>query len=214
MSYTTKYPSTIPAASAMYSKTDDVDFVKAADFDGLKNELHAVMVELGVTPSGSSSTVAARFDAVGSIGCQVSDQKSDGTQGGTFTKDAWQTRNINTEDYDPDNICSISSNQITLGAGTYEISVIAPYYQVGSTKLRLYDTTGSAILLGGINGFSTGTVSAVFYAFLEGRFTLTEESVLEIQHYCTTTKTTNGFGIANTYGVNEIYTTAVIKKVG
>ena len=52
---------------------------------------------------------------------KVSDVKAYDVAGGTFTQDAWRTRDINTEDSDPSNICSIGSNQITLEAGTYEI---------------------------------------------------------------------------------------------
>lgn len=38
---------------------------------------------------------------------KVSDVKSNNTNGGTFTQDAWQTRDINTEDNDTGNHCSI-----------------------------------------------------------------------------------------------------------
>ncbi len=49
----------------------------------------------------------------------VSDKKASGANCGLFISGSWQRRTINTEDADPQNIASISGNQITLAAGTY-----------------------------------------------------------------------------------------------
>ena len=56
---------------------------------------------------------------------KLSDVKSAGTAGGTFTSGSWQTRTLNTEDSDTGGNCSLSSNQFTLDAGTYEINARA-----------------------------------------------------------------------------------------
>ena len=56
----------------------------------------------------------------------IVDQKSQNTEAGTFTQDAWQTRDLNTEGSDPDGIVSISSNKFTLAAGNYLIIWSAP----------------------------------------------------------------------------------------
>jgi hypothetical protein len=68
MAYTTQYPSSIPPATDIYNKTDDVDYVHESDFDGLKEELHAVMKTLGVNPQGEYADVAARLAAGGGGG--------------------------------------------------------------------------------------------------------------------------------------------------
>jgi len=44
----------------------------------------------------------------------VQDTKASGVGGGTFTAGSWQTRNLNLELSDSGNLCSISSNRLTL----------------------------------------------------------------------------------------------------
>jgi hypothetical protein len=141
---------------------------------------------------------------------KVSDQKTSGTNGGNFTSGAWQTRTINTEDSDDQNIASISSNQITLEAGTYTCFISAPGTLVGLHKARLYDTTGGGVvlLLGQNAGTDTsGTLINTDNSLICGQFTLTIQSVLEVQHRCSNTNA-NGFGSACSFGVNEVYTVA------
>ena len=74
----------------------------------------------------------------------ICDEKASTADGGTFTSGAWRTRDLNTEIADPDGIVSISSNQFTLGAGTYLIKFSAPACQVNSHQTKLYDITGTA----------------------------------------------------------------------
>jgi hypothetical protein len=138
---------------------------------------------------------------------KVSDVKASGNSGGTFTSGAWQTRDINTEDTDTDSLASISSNQITLAAGTYECLIRAQAYQVNAHQLRLYDTTGTAVLLLGGTMFTASGDGVVGDSVIQGRFTLSVQSVLEVQHRCGTTKATNGLGVASNWG-DEIYTVA------
>ena len=139
---------------------------------------------------------------------KVSDVKSSGSHGGTFTSGAWQTRDINTEDSDADSLLSISANQITLEAGTYRCLISCPGYRVDSHKSRLYDTTGTATLLEGTTGHAGAAGVSTTTSFTKGRFTLSEQSVLEVQHRCSTTVTPGGFGLAAGFGVDEVYTIA------
>ena len=95
---------------------------------------------------------------------RVTDSKTSGTNGGTFTSGAWRTRDLNTIEDDPDSIVTLSSNQFTLGAGTYLIQWSAPVYRVNSHKTQLYDVTGATDLGKGSseysnNGDSVQTIS-------------------------------------------------------
>jgi hypothetical protein len=50
-------------------------------------------------------------------------------------------------------------------------------------------------------------------ALVSGQFTLAISSVLEVQHYCSETKNTSGFGLATGFGQTETYTTAEFWRV-
>jgi len=135
---------------------------------------------------------------------QCSHREAANTNGGTFTGGAWRTRPINTEDVDSGGNMSISSNQITLDAGTYKCHITCPCYLSRQSKARLYDTTGTADLLIGtsiypFDGFQGESV-------ISGRFTIAVQSVLEVQHWAVA----NGnFGLESyADGKIEVYTIA------
>ena len=137
----------------------------------------------------------------------IADQKSQNTPGGTFTKDAWRTRDLNTEIADPDGIVSISSNQFTLGAGTYLIKWTPPAWNVRDQQSRLYNVTDtSEVAVGASNdatyfGDSTGSA----------RVTITGSTVFSIEHQASSTIATNGLGAAANFGTEQ-YTTVEIYK--
>lgn len=144
----------------------------------------------------------------------ICDQKSHDTAGGTFTKDAWRDRDLNTEIADADGIVSISSDQFTLGAGTYLINWAAPAYRVDSHMSRLYDVTGTAALQTGFSAHSEDS-GGKCNTYSEGsyRHTITGNNVYKIQHYSTQTSSGDGFGKqANVDDAVERYTWVKIFK--
>jgi hypothetical protein len=146
----------------------------------------------------------------------IADVKSSGTQGGTFTSGDWRTRDLNTEIQDPDNIVTISSNQFTLIAGTYLISFAAPAYAVAEHRVRLYDITNSAVIAQGINAFDYPDANLNGdhgISMGSGVVTPTANTTYEIQHRCSSTKSTNGLGVSISNGSSEQYTTVTILKV-
>lgn len=151
-------------------------------------------------PMSGPPTIEGIYDAY----ICVRDKKTQGTDGGTFTTGAWRTRDINEELADTANICSIASNQITLEAGTYRFNIRCYSHYVSLDQVRLYNTTTSAVILYGISGHAGGVGQTSHCA---GRFTLAAQSVLEVQHYCYSTRATDGFGDACNWG-DEIYTIA------
>ena len=128
----------------------------------------------------------------------ISDTKASNVNGGTFTAGAWQTRDLQTENADPDNIVSISSNQFTLQAGSYLIKFQSTGYHVNRHITRLRDITNSATKGYGILVYSNTSNSTSGISHGMARVTISGATVYEIQHACQTTKSTNGMG-NNTY---------------
>ena len=148
-------------------------------------------VSVGGLPDGIVDTDMLAADAVTSakIGSKtftsyaiIADKKASNGNGGSITNGAWRTRDLNTEIADPDSIVSISSNQFTLGAGSYLIEFRAPAYRVAVHQTRLYNATTSAEVEVG----SSEYIATVGYAqtVSEGaaRVTITGDTDFEIQH--------------------------------
>ncbi len=146
----------------------------------------------------------------------VSDQKARGTGGGTFSSGAWRTRDLNTEVSDTAGLAAVSSNQVTLAAGTYEVYVRAPSYLVRQNQARLYNVTDSAVVAYGSS--ACGLEDATTLSFIHAVFTIAAPKVFEVQHRCAWTQGTDGFGGAMTWsseaGDTEIYTVAIFRKIG
>jgi len=139
----------------------------------------------------------------------IADHKDDATDGGTFTSGDWRTRDLQTEVADPDGIVSISSDQFTLGAGSYLIRWTCPAWTVARHKSRLYNVTDTAA-----EGYGQSIVASNPGANSDGsaRVVITGSTVFEIQHRCETTRADDGFGVQSGFGVIEVYTIVEIFK--
>ena len=136
---------------------------------------------------------------------------ADGTHGGTATSGSWQTRTINEETVDTDSIGSLSSNQITLPAGTYRLRSECTFYAVGYIQTRLYNVTDAAAIAYGIAGYNAA--GQTYPVPLDCRFTLASSKTIRMEYRCTTTSATYGQGEATTWtGNEEVYATVVITK--
>ena len=145
---------------------------------------------------------------------KLSDVKANLTDGGTFTSGAWRTRDLNTEDIDTNNIVTLASNQFTLQAGTYRIRATAPAYTVEQAVGKLRNVTdGSDVIIGTGGYYPNGGRSDVVRTEIVGQFTIASAKAFEIQHYCTATQATNGFGVAMGVGVSEVYTIVELWKI-
>lgn len=142
----------------------------------------------------------------------ITDKKTSGTAGGTFTSGAFRTRDLNTEQSDTGGHASVASNQITLAAGTYICCISCPAVDVNNHVAKLYNISDSADILIGSAEFVGNTRLAGSRSFIQGKFALAAQKVLEVQHKCTTTQATYGLG-ANTSFADEIYTIAEFWKV-
>lgn len=141
----------------------------------------------------------------------LQDQKTSGTAGGTFTSGAWQTRTLNTEVTDEIG-STLSTNQFTLPAGTYEIQASCPAYKTGSHKAKLRNVTDTSDVLLGSSEYSDSGNNIQTRATVAGRFTIAAAKTFEIQHQAASTRATDGFGFAASFGT-EIYAEVLIWRV-
>lgn len=144
----------------------------------------------------------------------INDTKASYADGGTFTDGDWRTRDLNTEVSDPDGIVTISSNQFTLGAGSYLIIWNAPAYNVNTHQSRLYDVTNTTAVQVGSSEYD-GVNNVSNRSFGSARVTITASTTYEIQHRCSRTAATFGFGVGISGGANwgdAVYTIVEIYK--
>ena len=180
---------------------------------------------IGATPAGSDElllsdagvlkavTVTNLSAAAGGLFASyaiIADQKAANTHSGTFTQDAWRTRDLNDEITDPDSIVSISSNEFTLAAGSYMIRWSAPAFQVQVHQTKLYDETASADIEFGSAEFAEDDSGGITQSrsFGAARVTPSGSNAYTIQHYCADTCSSSGFGERNNFG-NVLYYTIV-----
>ena len=138
----------------------------------------------------------------------IADQKAQNTDGGTFTSGAWRERDLQTEIADPDGIVSISSNQFTLGAGTYLIKWTPPAWNVRDQQSRLYNVTDtSEVAVGASN-------DAVYFgnSISSARVTITGSTAFSIEHQCSDTVATIGFGCAANFGTEQYTIVEIFKE--
>ena len=145
------------------------------------------------------------------ITAYVKDEKASTTHGGTFTSGAYRTRDLNVLSGDT-TFVSLSANQFTLGSGTYDIVIHPPAVNVNLNKAKLRNITDSTDDLIGTAAQSQ-TSNSTDYSLIQGRLVLTSSKTFEVQHRCSTTVASTGFGTASSFGEVEVYTQVKITKI-
>lgn len=135
----------------------------------------------------------------------LEDQKSQNVAGGSFNSGAWQQRVLNTKQGDTLELVTLSNNRFTLSPGRWAIEWSAPANLVQSHQTLLYSVTQSVGIAFG-SSERTNDASNV-QTRSRGAVVLDVASPLqcEIQHRCTVSRATNGFGFPANFGT-EIYT--------
>lgn len=194
--------------------TNDIDFspfTVGGNVEGLSTA--ETDTSLVLAPDGAGGLeFRAETGGAGTSYILIQDQKAQNTSGGTFTSGSWQTRDLNTEVVDTGNNASVSSNQITLEAGTYRFRISCPALRVDNHQARLYNISDSTVVAYGTSEFNgSGGYQATTRSIIEGRFTIAGSKVFEVQHRCVATFATVGLGAACNLAT-EIYTTAEFEK--
>jgi hypothetical protein len=190
----------------------------SADASPTTDDLVVTVNDPGGTPANRKVTVgnlvALASGLSSSIYLQYRDEKTQNTAGGTFTSGAWRTRTLNTEVSDVGALGSLSSNQITLTAGTYVIRATAPAWTVNRHQARLQNVTDATTVLIGTAAFSSSSgTGAMTESTISGVFTIGASKALELQHQCQTTEATDGFGVGANF-TTEVYTVVELWKIG
>jgi hypothetical protein len=145
-------------------------------------------------------------------------QLANNTAGGTPTVGARTVYPLNTVLINEVGGASLGSNQITLPAGTYEVTAVAQFSDVDSGAIYLRNTTlGSDITTVarssgfGDNGISGGNIG--LNPSLKGKFTIAGTSVLELQYFVQASAPTTGLGNIVNSGAVEQYGYIELRKV-
>jgi predicted acyltransferase (DUF342 family) len=180
--------------------------------NGTTNIRLPVSIDGSKLVSDSTATAGVSWNSNACV--VISDQKTQGTNGGTFTSGAFVTRTLNTTvSYPPGQTdISLSGNIITLDPGIYRIYAVCPANRCGRHTSRIINNTTLAVLLiGSVIGTST-TVDITSPSIISGILTITATIDIVVQHRCATTRATDGFGAASGFQA-EVYTIVNIDKL-
>lgn len=142
----------------------------------------------------------------------IRDEKSSGTNGGTATAGLFQRRDLNSVETNTISGASLSSDQFTLPAGTYDIQASAPAYEAGGHQARLYNVTDASYTIIGGNEVNGADRIGSTRALVAGRFTIASTKVFELRHRVSATQSSNGYGVALGFGT-EVYADVIIRKI-
>lgn len=146
-------------------------------------------------PSGPQG-IAGAAGISGSVRVQVYAQTSAG-DGGTVTQNTWNHRVLNSDFGGNMNDIEVSltagSVQVNV-AGTYRIYATAISLLTGVSQLRIQDVTNSVTLIQGLTGAAFGDTTLLLS--VSGYISIQSPVVLQLQHNCQTTRTTDGQGAA------------------
>ncbi len=145
----------------------------------------------------------------------VQDRKSANTSGGTPSVGD-NIRDL-TNIIENDISASLSSNQITLLAGTYWCRAIAPAYRTDEHRAYLYNVSDTSIELVGSNAFAQNSSLSDGQqtpSMVHGRFTISSTKIFELRHeIASASGGTQGFGFETNNGQIEIYSDIMIRKI-
>lgn len=161
--------------------------------------------------SGSWTTINA-VDNFSTKYLIASDVKSAGTNGGSYSSGAPVTRTLNTI---TNNIsgASLSSNTISLPAGTYYIQASVPGFNTGNIKSWLKNTSDNTTALTGTSEWSTNGTGTQVRSHIVGVVAIGAPKNFQVL-YQSSGSDTLGLGVSsNLSGLSEVYTIIQVWKI-
>lgn len=131
-----------------------------------------------------------------------------GNHGGDATSGSWQTVALNTERIDTGNNGTLSSNQITLLAGTYRFRGRVCLYAIDYCQSRLYNVSDGAAFTEQFspNNFFANASFVGGWAECIGRIAIASNKIVRLEYRCSVSVGTFGRGLATSFG-DECYAT-------
>lgn len=146
----------------------------------------------------------------------ISDQKTQDTDGGTFSNGDWRTRDLNHKIADPDGIVTIpaTEDRFTLQAGSYLIEAFAPSFGVNANMARLYNITDDEVTQYGSHSYSRSASGDLgdSKSFVHARVTISGATEFKIEHRCSTSRSNNGFGVGSNFGPETFTVVKIFKE--
>lgn len=149
---------------------------------------------------------------------QAADIKPSGTDGGTFTKNTWQQRTLNTLQSNTIAGASLASNRITLPEGMYFIRARAIGFNVNRHQIVLNGVSGDTgtLMVGSSantnNADTSSTAPVGTDSTINGVLFLSQTTTFEILHQCGETQNSKGLGSACGFGVSENYASITVER--
>lgn len=165
------------------------------------------------TDDGGEAKITIAGAAGSSEVLNVRDEKTADVDGGSCAAGTIQTRTLNTVATNTITGASLSSNQVTLPAGTYLIWAYGPAHDMNRSRCRWFNVTDSTTTILGTPIFAATGDATMLNAHLMGQFIIAGEKDFELRQYTQAAKATIGFGIGVDDGDTEVYSEVLIQKV-
>lgn len=145
----------------------------------------------------------------------VRDEKTVGTEGGSFSSGAEVTRVLNTTTTNTIAGASRAGNVITLPAGTFDVYATFPAFDVNQHQAKMRNATSLADVIIGTTENTTGSGTGISQvqtrSIVSGRITLAASTDFDFRHECSTGDA-NGLGRAAGFNT-EVYSDVQIREV-
>lgn len=144
----------------------------------------------------------------------VREEQASGASGGTPPSvGTWFTRTLNTVQANGIAGASLTSNQITLPAGTYLVEGSAPACRSGAHQTRVYNVTGAVTLLVGTPEIISTTEYQQTRSFFRGQIALAAASAIRVEHHMAAAPG-HGLGYPYSTGQAVVFTDVTIRRIG
>lgn len=157
-----------------------------------------------------NDNVTAAINSFANSLFHVRHEVSSGTGGGATSATTWNVRPLNTTKTNQISGASVSSNTVTLPAGTYWVEAWSVGSQTGLHKLRFRNTSDSTTAIVGLNGQAGNNITTV--APIAGQITIASGKNFQLQHYSTSSQG-SGLGAPFSGGDAEVYADLRIWKL-
>jgi hypothetical protein len=158
-------------------------------------------------PAGGGGSYVSVPDVI------IEEQQASGTNAGASTSGSYASRTLNTLVRNNGSIASLSSNQVTLGAGTYYFQWSSPAFAADAFKTRIQNITdGTTASYGSTEYSENATPKSQTRSVGSCIVTIAASKAFELQMRVSISKATNGLGTASGFGT-EIYSRLEITKI-